>query len=131
MGWGPATNAVGSLVDQPERRAARWRIFQIVFCFVYAGVVLDVITTRLGYLKSGSDYEQNPLGGSLIGHLGWIGLLMLLTILSWVCYRSVSVVFARMSLRWTGLIIGLMTLLAGFRWLAVVTSILYLLQPGK
>jgi hypothetical protein len=34
-----------------------------------------------------------------------------------------------MSLRWTWLINGAMILIAAFRWLAVVTAIIYLLQP--
>ena len=111
------------------KRASRWRFFQIVFALVYVGIVLDIITTALGYLKSGSQYEQNPLGGSLIGNLGWPGLAVLMTFLCLVCYHSVRVVYARMSLRWTWLINGAMILIAAFRWLAVVTAIIYLLQP--
>jgi hypothetical protein len=128
--------AAGSTADQmptEERRlrAARWRFFQIVFVVVYVGVVLDVITTALGYMKSGSQYEQNPLGGSLIGHLGWIGLLALLTVLCWVAYISVRTVAWRMSPRWTRLINIIMVGVAAFRWLAVVTAVLYLLEPSK
>jgi magnesium-transporting ATPase (P-type) len=128
--------AMASLVDQTpieelQKRAARWRFFQIIFVVVYLGVVFDVITTALGYMKSGSQYEQNPLGGSLIGHLGWIGLLALLTLLCGICYRSVRVVAFRMSPRWTKMINVVMVGIAAFRWLAVVTAVLYLLQPGK
>ena len=117
--------------DELVARWRRWRFFQWAFCFVYAGVVLDVVTTALGYVKSGSSYEQNPLGGSLIGHLGWVGLLGLLTILCIVCYRSVRLVYFRMSPRWSRLINPLMVLIATFRWFAVITAVIYLLQPGK
>jgi hypothetical protein len=117
--------------EEFRKRAARWRFFQIVFVLVYTGVVLDVITTALGYVKSGAQYEQNPLGGSLIGHFGWVGLLMLLTVLCWVCYRSVRVVCWRMSTRWSRIVNIVMVAVAAIRWLAVATAILYLVQPGK
>ena len=117
--------------DELLRRAKRWRFFRVAFSVVYLGIVLDVITTAMGYAKAGSSYEQNPLGGSLIGGLGWIGMLALLTALCLICYHSVRVVFWRMSMRWSRLINGLMVALAAFRWLAVVTAVLYLLQPGK
>jgi hypothetical protein len=115
--------------EELRKRQARWRFFQIVFCLVYSGIVLDVLTTALGYLKSGSQYEQNPLGGSLIGDLGWPGLLALLTVLCLICYHSVRIVYSRMSLRWSVLINVMMVLIAIVRWLAVVTAIIYLLQP--
>ena len=121
--------ADGHTMQDIERRQRSWRLFQIVFCFVYVGVVLDIVTTALGYMKAGNQYEQNPLGGGLISHIGWFGLLALLTLLCVVCYRSVRLVYARMSIRWSRLINGLMLLIAAFRWLAVVTAILYLLQP--
>ncbi|HLJ69134.1 MAG TPA: hypothetical protein VKX16_17405 [Chloroflexota bacterium] len=117
--------------DELALRDKRWKFFRIVFSAVYAGIVLDVITTAMGYAKAGAKYEQNPFGVSLIGHLGWIGMLLLLTALCLVCYHSVRVVYRRMSVRWSRLINGLMVALAAFRWLAVVTAVLYLLQPGK
>jgi hypothetical protein len=116
--------------EELAKRQSRWKFFQIVFALVYIGIVLDIVTTALGYLKSGSGYEQNPLGGSLIGNLGWPGLAALMTLLCLVCYHSVRVVYARMSLRWTWLINGAMILIAAFRWLAVVTAVIYLLQPA-
>lgn len=116
-------------VSDARKRDFRWKFFQVTFAFVYAGVVLDVVTTRLGYIKSGSAYEQNPLGGSLIGHVGWIGLLALLTLLCLICYHSVRVVYRRMALGWSTFINTVMVLIALFRWLAVVTSVIYLLQP--
>lgn len=126
-----AISALGALpIGDLQKRARRWRFFQVVFGFVYTGVVLDVITTALGYMKSGSQYEQNPLGGGLISHLGWVGMVGLLTVLCLVCYHSVKVVYARMSIRWSRLINSLMVLIGLFRWVAVVTAVLYLLQPA-
>lgn len=114
--------------EELRKRQARWRFFQIVFVVVYAGVILDIVTTALGYMKAGSAYEQNPLGGGLIGALGWPGLLALMTGLCLICYHSVRVVYGRLSLRWSVLINTLMILIAAFRWLAVVTAVLYLVQ---
>jgi len=116
---------------EDHKRNQRWRLFQILFAFVYSGVVLDVATTAIGYAKAGSRYEQNPLGGSLIGHLGWFGLLAVLTALSLICYWSVRLVYSRMSLRWTILINSLMAAIAAFRWLAVGTAIAYLVQASS
>jgi NADH:ubiquinone oxidoreductase subunit 6 (subunit J) len=124
-----ATTAGSMSGEELAKRRYRWKLFQIVFLLVYVGIVLDIVTTALGYLKSGSQYEQNPLGGSLIGSLGWPGLAALMTLLCLICYHSVRVVYARMSLRWTWLINGAMILIAAFRWLAVVTAVIYLLQP--
>ena len=131
MGFVAASAVSDMSLEELQIRAKRWRFFQIVFLLVYSGVVLDVVTTALGYMKAGSAYEQNPLGGNLIGHLGWIGLLALLTVLCWVCYRSVRVVAWRMSPRWTRVVNVCMVCVAAFRWLAVVTAVVYLLQPGK
>jgi hypothetical protein len=124
--------AVGVTMPAEElrKRQGRWRFFQIVFVAVYVGVILDIVTTALGYMKSGSAYEQNPLGGGLIGALGWPGLLVLMTVLCLICYHSVRVVYGRLSLRWSVLINTMMILIAAFRWLAVVTAVLYLLQPN-
>lgn len=112
-----------------SRRRRRWRFFQVVFAFVYVGILMDIATTALGYMKAGSAYEQNPLGGGAIGFLGWPGLVAVMTFLCLVCYHSVRLVYARMSLRWSSLINSVMVLIAAFRWLAVVTAIIYLLQP--
>ncbi len=122
---------VGLPADELRRRESRWRFFQITFIVVYTGIVGDIVTTALGYLKSGSAYEQNPLGGGLIGSLGWPGLLALLTLLCIICYHSVRLVYARMSIRWSSLINVMMVLVAAFRWLAVVTAVIYLFQPGS
>lgn len=116
---------------EQRKRGRRWRFFQIVFVFAYSGTILDVITTAMGYEKTGAKYEQNPLGGGLIHDLGWIGLAALLTVLLGVCYFSCRVVYARMNLRWSSLLNTILVLVTAFRWLAVVTAVLYLMQPGR
>lgn len=111
-------------------RQRRWHFFQAAFVAVYLGIVGDIFTTWLGYARAGTAYEQNPLGEGLIGHLGWFGLAALLTGLCVVCYFSVRVVFARMSLRWAVLINTLMVIIAVVRWLAIVTAVIFLFEPG-
>ncbi len=123
-------SAVCVSAEEARKRQSRWRFFQVVFGVVYAGIVGDVVTTALGFVKSGSAYEQNPLGGNLIAGLGWPGLLALLTVICLICYHSVRLVYARMSLKWSIFINSVMVLLAAFRWLVVITAIMYLLQPG-
>jgi hypothetical protein len=113
-----------------QKRAKRFRFFQIVFALTYIGIVLDVVTTALGFMKSGAGYEQNPLGSSLIGGLGWIGLLGVMTVISLVAYVSCKIVQWRKGGAWGRAINIAFVLLATLRWIAVVTAVLYLLQPG-
>lgn len=112
-----------------ETRAARWRLFRIVFVLTYLGIVLDVATTSLAYLVDGPEFEQNPLGSVLIAHLGWAWMFALLTFLCLVCYRSVRVVYYRLPLSWSRAIYTAVVVLTAFRWVAVVTSVLFLVHP--
>lgn len=112
-----------------DKRSRRWRFFRVVFALTYMGIVLDIITTAIGYQKSGAGYEQNPLGGLLIGNLGWMGMFVMLTALCALCYVSVRLVYWRMSTAWSAFINALFVLMMLFRWLAVVTAIIYILQP--
>lgn len=121
----------GMLENEVTKRSRRWHFFRIVFALTYAGIVLDIVTTAIGEQKAGTGYEQNPLGGVLIGNLGWIGLFVLMTALCALCYTCVRLVFWRMSTRWSTLINTLFVVIMLFRWLAVVTAILYILQPAS
>lgn len=114
----------------PRKRNFRWRFFQIAFALTYIGIVLDIVTTALGYAKSGSSYEQNPFGGALIGNLGWIGMFVLLSLLCCICYVCVRAVYWRMSTVWSAIINTVIVLILLVRWLAVVTAVIYLLQPA-
>jgi len=120
----------GVPVGELGKRHRRWHFFQVVFALTYVGIVMDIITTAIGEQKAGVGYEQNPLGSLLIGGLGWIGLFVLLTLLCGVCYVSIRLVYWRMSTAWSAIINTLFVLMMLFRWLAVVTAILYILQPA-
>jgi hypothetical protein len=112
-------------------RYNRWHFFQIVFVFTYAGVVLDILTTSIGVQKAGSvsAYEQNPLGSLLIGNLGWIGLFGLMTLFMLIAHFSLRHAYQRVGLGWLRFVNGLMLFVGGLRWFAVITSLMYVLQP--
>jgi hypothetical protein len=110
------------------KRQARWHSFQVVFALAYAGIVLDVATTALGFQAVGSSYEQNPLGGTLIGNLGWVGLFLFMSAIAFVCYRSCRLVCFHMSRRISGFVTALLGVAALIRWVAVITAILFLVQ---
>jgi len=114
--------------EERTKRLRRWHFFQIVFVLTYAGVVLDEITTGLGFLKSGPGYEQNPLGTLLIGNLGWIGLWLILSFACVVCYLSFRVVYFRLSPAWSMGLNILVVVITLVRWLAVVMAVQYLMS---
>ena len=125
-----STPEVGEkLYKELRKRQSRWRFFRIAFVLMYTGVMLDIITTAIGFMKAGSSYEQNPLGGVLIGNVGWFGLAALMTVLCLVCYISFRTVYWKMALGWSALLNGVLVLIVAFRWLAVVTAIMYIMQP--
>ncbi len=122
-----------STIATAKLRESRWRFFQIVFVFTYLGIVFDIITTAMGVSKAGSlnAYEQNPLGGGLISRLGWVGLFALMTALMLITHTSLRVAYKRVRPGWLRLVNGLMLFIGAMRWFAVVTAIMYLLQPGR
>src|SRR5579859_3231665 len=117
--------------EELEKRARRFRAFQVIFVLTYTGIVLDIVTTALGYRVTGAAYEQNPLGGLLIGDLGWLGLLAVLTVFSLIAYVSCKVIQWSLGGSWARWLNIAFAVLATFRWIAVVTAVLYLLQSGK
>lgn len=116
------------LPDERKRRF-RWRFFQVAFFLTYLGIVMDIVTTAMGFGRMGSAYEQNPLGGTLIGGLGWVGLLALMTMLCAVCYVSFRVVYARLALKWSAILNSVVVIVLLMRWLTVAAAVLYLTQP--
>ena len=110
------------------KRRARWHSFQVIFALLCVGVVLDVITTAMGFSKAGSSYEQNPIGGFLIHTAGWFGLAAALAVLAGICYFSVRIVCFNAARRWSGVLTALVAVAALVRWTAVVTAIVYLVQ---
>lgn len=117
--------------DEAKLRQHRWRFFQIVFVFTYVGIVFDVITTAIGSQVAGSAaaYEQNPIGGVLIGRFGWLGILAALTCLMLVTYSSLRLAHSRVSPAWIKLFNCLLVIIGAIRWLAVVTAVMYIAHP--
>jgi hypothetical protein len=117
---------------EAKLRSQRWRFFQIVFVFTYLGIILDVVTTAIGSHVAGSTraYEQNPIGGSLIGHLGWLGILAAMTVLMLVAYGCLRVAHRRVTPRWIRFFNWLMLVVGAIRWLAVVTALMYIMPQG-
>jgi hypothetical protein len=128
--WAYSLAPPGATPEELRRRQSRWRFFQIVFTLTYAGIVLDVVTTAIGFQKSGSSYEQNPLGGLLITHVGWMGILAVLTAFSLVAYVSGRTIAWRMRMRWIAILNAIVVLLMAVRWLAVVTAVIYIMSPS-
>jgi hypothetical protein len=117
--------------EELEKRARRFRAFQVIFVLAYTGIVLDVVTTALGYRQAGATYEQNPLGGLLIGELGWFGMLAVLTAMSLIAYVSCKIIQWSLGGSWARWLNIALAVIAAFRWIAVVTAVLYLIQPGN
>ncbi|GAC1332931.1 MAG: hypothetical protein NVSMB22_25130 [Chloroflexota bacterium] len=117
----------GDMAGKDSRtRASRWRFFRVAFILLYFGVVLDLVTTAIGFLKVGASYEQNPLTGSLIAHLGWFGVAGLLTVISWVLYKSFRTVFWHMSLKWSVFLNSVLVLMVVFRWVVVAGAVAFI-----
>lgn len=109
-------------------RAARWHSFQVIFCLLYMGIMLDIATTAMGFGKAGDAYEQNPVGAFLIEHMGWLGLVAVLSGFATLLYFSCRVLYSHLRATSTRWISGVLAAATFLRWLAVVTAILYLVQ---
>src|SRR5579884_3249394 len=79
----PAKTAPADRVESTRRR--RWRYFRWTFAFTCAGIILDIVTTYLGFQRIGAAYEQNGIALYLIGHLGWVGMCALIALTCLVC----------------------------------------------
>lgn len=116
------------MVTVDQVRQSRWHTFKVVFGLAYAGVVLDLVTTAIGIGQVGPSYEQNPLTGTMIGAMGWVGVLVLLTAFSALCYVSVRIVCMRMSPKVTTVLTSLLAFGALARWTAAATAVLFIMQ---
>lgn len=112
-----------------RRRLSRWHFFQAAFAVTYLGILGDIVTSAIGFQQMGSSYEQNPLAKAIILNVGWVGLTILLTSVSAVCYVSFRAVYARMALRWTAVGNVLIVIVALMRWVVVSTAIIYMVFP--
>src|SRR5436305_7537878 len=117
--FGAVYESTGGDGQDARRRLRRWHSFQVIFGFLYVGIVLDLITTAMGYARTGSSYEQNPVGGNLIHNTGWIGLFLALSALAAVFYFSSRVVCLRAARFWSTLLTVLLAVAALVRWTAV------------
>src|SRR5947209_1959047 len=124
-----ALSGTPAVVLEQRKRRARWHSFQVIFGLLYSGILLDIITTSMGFQKAGSGYEQNPLGGFLIGNLGWVGLAVVLSAFAGVLYLSCRVLFLQVSSRRTGWLSGVLAAATFVRWVAVVTAVMFIVQP--
>lgn len=109
-------------------RAARWHSFQVIFALLYSGIILDIVTTAMGFGKAGNAYEQNPIGALLIDHVGWFGLVAVLSGFAALLFVSCRVLYFQLQARRTRWISGVLAAATFVRWIAVVTAILYLVQ---
>jgi hypothetical protein len=103
-------------------------MFQVIFVCAYVGIVLDIVTTAMGFQRVGRAYEQNPIGSLLITNLGWVGLFLLVAVLAAVCYFSFRLVCFRLPTRWSAVLNLLLAVVAVVRWVVVVTAVIYLLD---
>lgn len=111
-----------------DKRRAHWHSFNVILALAYLGIVLDVVTTRIGFGMLGSQYEQNPVGAFVIAHFGWWGLLLVLTVVCLICQAACRPVFFRMSPRWSVMLNGVLALLTVVRWIVVLTAVVYIVQ---
>ncbi len=107
-------------------RRAIWRMFVPLYAATCLGIVLDILTTALGYRQDGSAYEQNPIGAALIQHLGWFGLAGVMAIFAAILFFSFRTICFRLSAKVTVFFVVILFLSAIVRWLAVVTAIMYI-----
>lgn len=119
------TSGSGALHAQRE---SRWHSFRVVFGLAYAGIVLDIVTTAIGIAKVGPGYERNPLTAALLHQIGWIGVLLMLTMVAALCYWSVRAVCFHMSPKVTSVLTGALGFGALARWTAAATAVLFIMQ---
>jgi hypothetical protein len=125
----PPPVAVSS-IGEYRKRQFRWRTFQILFTVTCFGIALDVATTAMWFQRMGSRYEQNPIGGALIGHFGWPGLCLLLAVLCCTCFLSFRTVYWRMSTAWSAVLNVVLLLVATSRWIVVAAAVIPMFQPN-
>jgi hypothetical protein len=126
---GPPIVAVSS-PNEFRKRWFRWRAFQLLFTATCLGISLDVATTAFWFQKMGARYEQNPLGSSLIGHLGWPGLCLLLALLCSTTFLSFRTVYWRMSTVWSAILNLFVLFVATTRWIVVAAALVPLFYPN-
>lgn len=127
------TVPLSSVTGHPDAAARErcWRWFQVIFACTYTGVLLDIVTTAMGFQRVGAAYEQNPLSSLLIRDVGWSGLVLIVTLVALVCYVSCRSVCLRLATRWAVTLNVLLALAGLVRWTAVATAVAYLMETSK
>jgi hypothetical protein len=116
------------LDEEAAIRARRWRFFQRVFGITCVAISCDVVTTYLGFQRIGARFEQNGLALYIIQHAGWVGLVAFLSLVCYVCLRSFRLVYWRLSPKWSRGLNMLVAVVCVFRWIVVLSNVLWLLQ---
>lgn len=127
---GMARPAVWRRDDVDRKRRRRWHFFQVAFAATCLGILLDIVTSMIGFQQMGSSYEQNPLAKTLILNIGWAGLVLVFVAVCGVCYLSFRAVYARMSPHWALVGNTLIVIVALMRWFVVSVDLYYLVFPG-
>jgi len=122
----PAKTAPADRVESTRRR--RWRYFRWTFAFTCAGIILDIVTTYLGFQRIGAAYEQNGIALYLIGHLGWVGMCALIALTCLVCLRSFKLVYWNLGLSWSRYLNIVITAVCLFRWIVAVSDTIWLIN---
>ena len=125
-----SAHAVATRLAHPfphvRKRVVYWGYFQVMLVTLYAGMLLDITTTRFGFQQMGSRWEQDPASAALLNHLGFIGLAGLMTALCLVFYLSCRMLFRRASLKLAMFFNLILTFAVLERWLTVGLTLAYL-----
>lgn len=127
MGQGLTVSTL-AVAEDNAHRARRWRSFIILYCLTCAAVILDLITTYLGFQRIGSRFEQNGIALFLIQRIGWVGISGVLALTCYACLRSFKLVYWNLALKWSLWLNVVLALVCAFRWLVVVSDAAWLIR---
>ena len=99
-----------------------------VFSLTCAAASLDLVTTYLGFRRTGTHFEQNGIALYLIEHVGWIGIVALTAAACALCFASFKLVYWNLSLRWSLWLNAIVAIVCIFRWSVVITDIAWLIR---
>ncbi len=114
--------------DEWSIRRKRWRYFQWAFALTFLGIVVDFVTTYIGFQRVGSSFEQNGIALYLIHHIGWVGVAILLVLTCLACLRSFKLVYWNLGLKWSHWLNILITVVCVFRWIVGISDAIWLIN---
>jgi hypothetical protein len=109
-------------------RSRRWRTFLLVFSLTCAAIILDLVTTYLGFQRVGPRFEQNGIALYLIKNVGWLGVTGILALACLVCLQSFKLVYWNLGIRWSLWLNLVLALVCSFRWLVVASDVAWLIR---